>query len=229
MCLQAVTCSTAARGAFWTYAWLNSRHLWSVSRQRDMKHLTSPAVLFVHLVRQHSDAGNTRKIVGRVGFSQQLFFHDSHYQLFAVAVHHGVSFRRGHYTAFGRHQGRWLHLDDGKDGIAYCTAEEALDCDAYILGYQKEDQTPSALQRRDDNEPSLSASDSESDAALQPSPAKRPRTCMHRRRIRVQTSRTPRAKKNGEVLSVQHINQTLERYGFSRPTAQLTECQHPRQ
>ncbi|XP_077067179.1 ubiquitin carboxyl-terminal hydrolase 3 isoform X1 [Siphateles boraxobius] len=105
-----------------------------------------PKVLCLHLKRFHWTAFLRNKIDTYVEFPMRGLDMKSYllepenslperglYDLAAVVVHHGSGIGSGHYTAYGRHEGRWYHFNDST--VTLVNEEAVLKAKAYILFY----------------------------------------------------------------------------------------------
>ncbi|XP_051740495.1 ubiquitin carboxyl-terminal hydrolase 3 isoform X2 [Ctenopharyngodon idella] len=105
-----------------------------------------PKVLCLHLKRFHWTAFLRNKIDTYVEFPMRGLDMKSYllepenslpetclYDLAAVVVHHGSGIGSGHYTAYGRHEGRWYHFNDST--VTLVSEEAVLKAKAYILFY----------------------------------------------------------------------------------------------
>ncbi|KAJ8002429.1 hypothetical protein DPEC_G00158810 [Dallia pectoralis] len=64
------------------------------------------------------------------------------YDLAAVVVHHGSGVGSGHYTAYGRQEGRWYHFNDNT--VTLTEEETVVKAKAYILFYTERKDTASS-------------------------------------------------------------------------------------
>jgi ubiquitin carboxyl-terminal hydrolase 36/42 len=89
--------------------------------------------------------GNGSKIDTTVTFDlDDVDVNGTTYELTGVVVHHGRTLRSGHYTAYLRHDDRWLHANDNKINTVSEDVVLSQSSQVYLLFFQQVDNKPVA-------------------------------------------------------------------------------------